>query len=451
MLSHDIALTALQPQLLAWLQRKMPAARDLALDDIGQAGAGFTNITIPFTLRWREGQSSRTAGMVFRTAATSHPVYPDFKLERQFQVMQCLHATDVPVPQVYWMESDETVIGRPFYIMGKVDGVVPSEYPPYHSFGVCYDATPAQRAKMWWGTLEAMAKIHRLDWQRLGLSFLGVPRDCVAALDGELAYWERYLHWVKEEEQPVLEACLSWLKSNRYVPARLALCWGDARLPNTMFSADGDVLAILDWDMAILGDPQSDLAFMIVLDWLLSEGTGVPRLDGFPSPAETIRRYQELTGWAVENFFYNEVFATFRAALVVLRVQKNLLKMGIELPGPDPILDNFCTRRVAALLGLPAPGVATRRANSAALSGVLQLHLTGPGGRHWYVVARDGQLTRQEGHAPHADAAVTVSAQDWAAIRRGEMNQFNAWTRGRLTVTGNHALYQQLADALVRL
>ena len=452
MLSHDVDLAALQPQLIAWLQHKMPEARELSITDVERSGAGFTNVSIPFTLRWTQAGQPKSAGMLFRAPATSAPVYPDFKLERQFRVMQCLQGTNVPVPRVYWMERDARVLGFPFYLMERIDGVVPSEYPPYHSFGVCYEAAPAQRAKMWWGTLHAMASIHTLDWRRLGLAFLGVPPEGSGALDRELEYWEHYLEWAREERQPILEASLAWLQRQRYAPARITLCWGDARLPNTMFSPEGDVLAVLDWDMAILSDPESDLAFMIVLDWLLSEGTGVPRLEGFPSKEETIRHYEGLTGWRVENFFYNEVFATFRAALVVLRVQKNLQKMGIALPGEDPIRDNFCTRRLAALLDLPAPSAATKGiAGKAAVSGILQVHLTGPGGDDWYVIVENGRTTRHHGTAARPDAAVTVSADDWAAIQRGETNPFNAWTSGRLTVAGDHALYQQLADVIARL
>src|SRR3990172_13300257 len=146
---------------------------------------------------------------------------------------------------------------------------------------------------MWWGTLEAMAGVHKLDWKRLGLSFLGVPPAGTGPIDREIEYWAHYLDWAKEERQPILEAALQWLKDNRYAPSRVTLCWGDARLPNTMFNPNGDVLAVLDWDMTVLSDPESDLAFMIVLDWLLSEGTGVSRLEGFPSREGTIRRYEE--------------------------------------------------------------------------------------------------------------------------------------------------------------
>jgi aminoglycoside phosphotransferase (APT) family kinase protein/putative sterol carrier protein len=452
MLSHDVDLAALQPQLLAWLRLKMPKAQHLSISDVGRPGAGFTNVSIPFTLNWREGANQRSLGMLFRAAGTSLPVYPDFKLERQFRVMQALQDTDVPVPRVYWMEAAGTALGFPFYIMGRIDGVVPSEYPPYHSFGVCYDASPAHRAKMWSGTLEAMARLHQQDWRRLGLSFLGVPDGGTGPLDRQLDYWEGYLNWAKEERQPVLEASLDWLRAHRFAPSHVSLCWGDARLPNTMFSPEGDVLALMDWDMAILGAPESDLAFMISLDWLLSEGTGVPRLEGFPGPEETIARYEELTGWRVEHFRFHEVFATFQAACTILRVQQNLQKMGIELPGEDPILDNFSTRRLAALLDLPAPGRGGPAiARKEELSGVVQLQFTESMGGDWYVIVEKGQAVRHEGRAQSADATIMIAREDWAAIRRGEVKPFTAWTTGKLRVAGDHALFQQLADVIAKM
>jgi aminoglycoside phosphotransferase (APT) family kinase protein/putative sterol carrier protein len=347
------------------------------------------------------------------------------------------------------MERDEGLFGFPFYLMSRIDGGVPSEFPPYHSFGICRDATPEKRARMWWGTLEAMAGVHALDWKSLGLSFLGVPPDGLGALDGELDYWEHYLDWARDEPQPILEAALGWLRDHKYAPARVSLCWGDARLPNTIFGPDGEVRGLLDWDMAILSDPVSDLSFFLTLDRLLSVGTGVPRLPGFPDEEETVGRYEEMTGRKVENFFYNQVFAALRAGVVILRVQKNLERMGVELPGEDPILDNMCTRLVAELLELPAPGgraIPTRED----VSGTIQLHLTGPGGGNWTVASRGGTISRRAGADADPDATVTIRAEDWAAIQRGETNPFNAWTGGRLKVTGDAALFQQLADAIVR-
>ncbi|GAG07627.1 unnamed protein product, partial [marine sediment metagenome] len=262
---------------------------------------------------------------------------------------------------------------------------------PYHSFGLYYDATPEQRAKMWWGTHQAMANIHKLDWESLGLSFLGVPGGGTGPLDQHLDYYERYLEWVKEdpeEPQPILEAALDWLKKSRYTPEHVSLCWGDCKITNTMYSPDFDVLGILDWEMAYLGDPESDLAHLMFMDFVLSEGYGIPRLDGSPGREETVQRYEELTGWKVKNLFYNDVLVALRFGVINLKMMKNFKKLGIAIPGEDVEQNNVCTQTLASLLDLPAPGAPKRESTRIEdVTVKVQFHLTGPGGSDWYLVA----------------------------------------------------------------
>ena len=128
-----------------------------------------------------------------------------------------------------------------------------------------------------------MADVHKLDWKKLGFSFLGVPKGGTDAVDRRIDYLEKFLNWTKEgpeDSQPTLEAALKWLRENHYVPEHVTLCWGDSRPPNTMYDQDFDVVAVLDWEMAFLGDPESDLAWFLFMDWQHSEGVGIPRLEG---------------------------------------------------------------------------------------------------------------------------------------------------------------------------
>ena len=449
MISRDVDLAGMQSRLIAWLQQKMPRAQNLSISGMERSGAGLSNETFLFDLSWQEAGQQRSEGMVLRCPPREYPVFPDYNLDKQFHTMERLQGTDVPVPRVFWLEEDEKVLGTPFYVMGRIDGVIPPEYPPYHSFGVYYDATLQQRAKMWWGSLEAMAKVHLLDWKGLGLSFLGIPKGGTGPLDRQLEYWERFLNWRKEEPQPILEAALNWLKEKRYTPRHVTLCWGDARMPNTIYSPDGDVLGVLDWEMAYLGDPESDLGFFLFLDWQHSEGYGIPRLDGSPGKEETVQHYQDLTGWRVENLLYNEVLAAFRAALVILSVFKNFRKLGVALPAEDIELNNPCTQRLAELLNLPAPGEATRettRIEDVTVS--VQFHITGPGGGDWYLVSDRGQGTRYGGAVDNPDATLTVSAEDWDAIQRGELDRLHAWTSGKLKIDGDMTLLLQLEDMI---
>ena len=204
---------------------------------------------------------------------------------------------------------------------------------------------------MWWSGVETLAGIHTLDWEALGLGFLGVPKGGTGPLDQQLDYYERFLRWAQgEEPQPILEAASGWLKENRYVPKRVSLCWGDARLPNLIYR-DDRVTGVLDWEMAFLGDPEADLGWWLFLDWHHSEGNGTPRLEGFPEREETVRRYEELTGWQAENLFYNEVMAAFRFGVIMVSLYRNLSERGVAFGTTN----TPTTRRLAGLLDLPLP------------------------------------------------------------------------------------------------
>jgi len=455
MISRQVDLADIQSKLIDWLQQKMPQARKLSISAMERPGLGFSSESFLFDLSWQEDGQSRSEGMVLRCAPRSYPVFPDYDLGKQFGILDRLRGTNVPVPEVYWLEEDENILGTTFYLMRKIDGILPAEYPPYHSFGLYYDATPEQRAKMWWGTHQAMAKIHQLDWKSLGLSFLGIPGGGTGPLDQHLDYYERYLNWVKEdpqEPQPILEAALDWLKKNRYAPEHVSLCWGDCKITNTMYSPDFDVLGILDWEMAYLGDPESDLAHLIFMDFVLSEGYGIPRLDGSPGREETVQRYEELTGWKVKNLFYNDVLVALRFGVINLKMMKNFKKLGIAIPGEDVEQNNVCTQTLASLLDLPAPGAPKRESTRIEdVTVTVQFHLTGPGGSDWYLVADRGTGTRHEGTVDNPDTTLTVSAEDWAAIQSGELDRTHAWLSGKLKIDGDMTLLLQLEDLISKL
>ena len=337
--------------LTEWVRARMPAARDLRLSPLSRPGMGFSNETLLGDLSWREGDEEQSESLVFRLEPGDFRVFPEYDLPRQVRVMQCLAGTGVPVPEIRWLEEDARALGSPFYVMRKIEGEIPSDVPFYHASGLCFDAAPERRTKMWWSGLETLARIHTLDWEDLGLSFLGVPKEATGALDQQLDYYESFLGWARgEAPQPILDAALRWLRENRYLPKRITLCWGDSRLPNLIYR-DDEVVAVLDWEMAFLGDPEADLAWWLFLDWHHSDGNGTPRLEGFPAREETIRRYEELTGWKTENLFYQEVMAAFRFGVIMVSLFRNLSERGISAGGTN----TATTRRLASLLDLPLP------------------------------------------------------------------------------------------------
>ena len=349
--SRDLAHT--RRQLSTWLRDRLPHAEDLTVSELTAPSMGFSNETLLFDLTWRASNTQRVEPLVIRFKPAMQ-IFPDYDLGRQYRVMQLLAPTDIPVPRVRWQEADGAVLGSSFYVMDRVEGIVPPDQPSYHAADICTSMTPAQRAALWWHGLETMTRIHNLDWRAAGFDFLDAPQWGGTPLEQQLGYYRHFLTWAADgQPQPTCEPALAWLVQHQPRNEPVALCWGDSRIGNMMFR-DSRCVAVLDWEMVSLGNPEQDLAWWLFLDWHHSSGLDIPRLEGFPSREETITRYEQLMRRRVEHFAYYEVFAAFRFAVVMIRVAHLAAAAGLPTP-PNFATDNICTRRLAQLLDLPAP------------------------------------------------------------------------------------------------
>ena len=135
----------------------------------------------------------------------------------------------------------------------------------------------------------------------------------------------------------------------------MTLSWGDSRIGNIIWD-DFECAAVLDWEMAGLGQPEMDLGWWLYFDLQFSDGLGVPRPAGFGSHEETIDHYAEVLGRPLRDLFFYEVFAGFRFAVVMARLA-DLLVGSDTLPGDsDMATNNLATQLLAKMLDLPAPG-----------------------------------------------------------------------------------------------
>ncbi len=440
MLAPRRDVDAIVAGLARWLAARRPGARDVQVAGLRKPSAGVSNETFLFDAVWSDGTREP---LVARLMPSGPPVFPEYDLAKQYRVMERLAATGVPVPPLVGFEADPAFVGGPFYVMARLDGQIPSEVPPYHAYGHCLALPVERRRRMWWSGIETLARIHAVDWRRAGLDFLDV--------DGQLEYWARYFAWARDDRpQPILDAALDWLRRHRPAPSRLALCWGDSRLPNLIFR-DEEVAAVLDWEMAFVGDPAHDLAWWLFLDWSHSEGYGIPRLEGLPGREETVARYEALAGRRVEHLFWHEVMAAFRYGVITVRVGRNMLDLGLPLANEEMLVNNPCTQWLARALDLPPPGAARAVTPLSAVRATVQFRLTGPGARAWYVVAEDGTGARHDGTAPHPDVVFTMAAADWAALQRGELNRTEAFLGGKIVIEGDMTLLLQLEELLSRL
>jgi aminoglycoside phosphotransferase (APT) family kinase protein len=340
-------------RLTEWLAKRMPDARELQIGDLaGPATTGFSNDTLLFDLSWQEAGAPRSQGLVARIKPTGYQVFPAYDLSLQYRVMEILgEQSSIPVPRMFWMEEDESVFGAPFYVMERVEGRIPSDNPPYHTSGWLQEAEPAEREAIWWSGFDTMAELHRLDWRKLGLEFLETPDPGETHLEKQLRYYQRYLEWAtRSRRNPTVEKGLEWLWANRpQEPEPVGLVWGDARIGNMIFR-DGRCVAVLDWEMATLGNPEQDFAWALFLDRHHSEGVGAPRLEGFPSREATLARYEEKRGLTVEHFHYYEVFAAVRFGVIMMRIGQQLNHYDLIPDESDFEVNNIVTRLLTKLL-----------------------------------------------------------------------------------------------------
>jgi aminoglycoside phosphotransferase (APT) family kinase protein len=341
----------------SWLAERLRADEVRVSPIEAPAFTGFSNETLMFDAAWAAGGETHRRGMVARVKPTGYTIFLESAFEEQYRVMEALgRHTDVRVPPVIGYEADASVLGAPFFVMDRIAGRIPEDNPPYHTEGWVTEIAPSERESMWWTGIEQMARVHHTEWRALGLEFLDDARRGATGLDRQLDYYTEYFAWAAgDTPQPIATAALDWLHANRPDPPDPeGMCWGDARIGNMIFDA-GRCVAVLDWEMVTVGPWEQDLAWWLFLDRHHSEGLEVPRLEGFPSHADTIARYEGLMGRAARHLDYYTVFAGFRFAVIMIRVIAMAVAFELLPPDTDMGTNNIVTKLLARDLGLPEP------------------------------------------------------------------------------------------------
>jgi aminoglycoside phosphotransferase (APT) family kinase protein len=357
-LTNKIDADRATKSLTSWLERRMPAARDLRVSGVTVPSAsGLSTETVLFEATWTEDGAPRSQGMVARVQPDGPGVFATYDLAKEAAVMRALaDHTPVPAPKILFSEDDPEVLGSPFLVMERVAGRIPSDDPPFTAAGWVLDLDPAQRARLWENSLDVLTQIHQVDWRALGLGFLDTPEQR-SGLPAQLAHWEQTFTWAAEgEPNPTLEAALRWLRDNQ--PAddgEKVLNWGDARVGNLIFSDDLAVAAVLDWEMVALASPELELGWWLFLIRHHTEGIGLPLPEGIPDAAASIARYERITGHRVRDIDYYEIFAGTRLAIIMVRAAHMMINSGLLPPDATMALNNPASQLVAKLLGLPAP------------------------------------------------------------------------------------------------
>jgi aminoglycoside phosphotransferase (APT) family kinase protein len=278
-------------QLAAYLAHRMPAARDLRVEDLRRIPGGASRETWSFDVVWVEDGVERRRGLILRRDPDAGLLETD--RAREYDIYRALAGTAIPVPRALWLEVDPTWLGRPFFIMERIDGCFAA---PQALMGRAFERLrPAIAARK----IAILGEIHRLDWQARGLASLGPPESPADCAPRELAHWRRVVEDEAIEPQPVLTAALAWLAAHPPPPAqRIALVHGDFRTGNFLFDRHGAIRGILDWEMAHLGDPLEDLAWLCLRSWRYRRDEQV---GGLLPRDEAYRLYAQASGVRVDE------------------------------------------------------------------------------------------------------------------------------------------------------
>jgi aminoglycoside phosphotransferase (APT) family kinase protein len=312
--------------LARWFMRRQPGASGLTVQAQEAPAGGYSNLTWLVSVNGQAGAA--TGPCVVRLQTQGDGVFPDNQIARQFDTLQRLANSGLPVPALLGFEPDAEVLGAPFYVMSRVEGRVPNENPLYHVEGWLHDLSPAEQCRHWLAGVDLLARISRVDWLTLGLSNLG-PEESHAALDHQLDAGLHHVLWAESlgRPYPQLHAAHRWLVAHRPDEEPVALQWGDAKLGNCVFEG-GRVVGALDWETAALGSPVADLAWWLIHDEALSAGYGVLRLAGLPRRAESVTHWEQASGHSAATLPYHEVMAAWRFATIMARIGSIFMQRG---------------------------------------------------------------------------------------------------------------------------
>jgi aminoglycoside phosphotransferase (APT) family kinase protein len=339
-----------------WLEARLPGADAVELLGARAASSGFSAETTMLDVSVTRAGVAGNERYVLRTESPDPPIYPvqvpgwEVEIELQYRIMDALgRHSDVPVAPMVGYERDPAVLGAPFFVMGFVDGNVPVENPPYTTAGFFLDVAPAERTRMIEAGLTTMARVHAVDWQAAGLTWLA-PAGTDPGLEAQLALWEDYTRVeLRDRVHPLVDRAYAWLHAERPSVSPVALCWGDPR-PGNIIWRDATPECVTDFEAASIAPPELDVGWWLMFDRTMHEGAAAARLDGDPTREQQLQTYEAASGRSVPDVLWFEVCAAARYCAIVARVMNRAVDRGL-MPDDHTIwLENPASTALEALL-----------------------------------------------------------------------------------------------------
>ena len=290
------------------------------MDGAGMAGKGepleadfLSGGTQNVIYRIRRGEDV----CVLRMPPPGAPPDRDKGILREWRIIEALDGTEVPHTAAVGVCPDASVLGRPFYLMGFVNGWSPMDLAG-GPWPAPFDTDVSARRELAYQLAEGIGLLSKVDWKAKGLNDLGRP-------DGfherQVDRWTGFFERIKGREIDGLDAATEWLRAHRPLDFIPGLMHGDYQFANVMYQdgAPAKLAAIVDWEMGTVGDPKLDLGWMVQSWPEKDEPSAMSYVDmsGMPSRTEVVDHYAKVSGRQVDDLDYYLVLAKWKLAIVL--------------------------------------------------------------------------------------------------------------------------------------
>ena len=291
---------------------------------VEQFPAGFSNLT--YLLRFADRE------LVLRRPPIGAKIKTAHDMSREYRILSHLYPVYKKVPRPLLFCEDESILGAPFYVMERVEGIILRAKPPAE-----LDLSPDVMRTLSETFIENLTEIHEIDYEGAGLGELGSPQGYVKR---QVEGWTKRYYNARTDDVPAIERLADWLHGN--LPAdsvKGALIHNDYKYDNLVLAPDdlGRVVAVLDWEMATIGDPLMDfgtsLGYWVEVtdpeEWQ-RYGFGLTALPGSLTRTELLEHYSRRTGRGIDEPVFYFAYGLLKIAVIVqqiyFRYQKGLTR-----------------------------------------------------------------------------------------------------------------------------
>ena len=293
------------PKVTAWFEANIADVK--APLEFTLIAGGRSNLTFKVT-------DAAGNAYVLRRPPLGHVLPTAHDMGREHRIISALGPTDVPVAPALGYCDDNDVNGAPFYVMGFVDGIIARDVSQAKKL------TVEQRTRAGENLIEVLAAIHAKEPADVGLDDLGRHDGYI---ERQLKRWYSQFQQSKMREVPGVDEMHDFLAARIPEQQGVAIVHGDYRLDNCMIGPDGNISAVLDWELCTLGDPLADVGLLLVYwndpadDGSPLAGGSATMLDGFPRRAELRQRYEELAGRDTSQLDFYVAFGYWKLACIL--------------------------------------------------------------------------------------------------------------------------------------